>query len=283
MKPLKLSLPTRKLLQQALCEDVGPGDITSDLLVPASARGQAKIIAREAGIFCGGEAAAFLCRAASAKIRVRFRVGKGAAFKKNHTVMILEGDVRGILRAERTVLNLLGHLCGIATRTHELVRRVKPYGVKVLDTRKTLPLWRELEKDAVRAGGGYNHRFGLYDEVFVKENHRPYGRLRQLMRLPRRFVLEVRNDAEIRQAFFLKPRVILLDNFSPARLRKAVRWIKSQDPYVLCESSGGITAANAAVFARTGIDQVSSGAITHSAASVNFSLLLNRGNLKEIR
>ena len=265
---------TYQRLRDALKEDIGAGDITSNLLISQNTLGKAVILARESGIFCGAPVLSCLFHFADPNLKMKFPVKEGKAFSKNKIVFEAEGNLRSILKAERTALNLLGHLSGVATQTHALAQKVKKFGVKILDTRKTTPLWRELEKYAVRTGGGMNHRFGLYDEIFVKENHRLWKNLGKLSRYPRKFEIEVRNEKEIRKALKLKPRVILFDNFSPAKLKRAAAFVKKQDAKVICEASGGVTAANAASFAKTGVDWISSGAITHSVKSINFSLLI---------
>ena len=187
-------------------------------------------------------------------------------------MITLEGRVHSILKAERTALNFLGHLSGIAAETRRFVERVRKYRVKIFDTRKTLPLWRGLQKYAVRAGGGHNHRFGLWDEIFVKGNHRPCGDLSKLKHVPRKFVIEVRNLKELKQALTFRPRVILFDNFSPKALTRAVKVARGADPKVILEASGGITLQNVARFAAAGVDQISAGSLTHSVKSIDFSL-----------
>jgi len=151
------------------------------------------------------------------------------------------------------------------------VKAVKKYRVSILDTRKTTPLWRELEKNAVRVGGGKNHRMGLFDQVFVKENHRK-GDLRKLKRFPKQWVLEVRNQKEIEEALELKPTVMLLDNLSPAKLRQKVKWIRARNKRIRLEASGGVALKNVAGIAATGVDQISVGALTHSVAGLDLSL-----------
>ncbi len=182
--------------------------------------------------------------------------------------------MRSILRAERTVLNLLSHLCGVATRTRQFVEKVKKYPVFILDTRKTMPLWREAEKYAVKAGGGKNHRMGLYDAIFVKENHRPYGQLARLRQYAGKFEIEVRNLRELTEAFILRPRVILLDNFKPHLLREAVMLARKTHPEIILEASGGVTLQNVGQYAATGVDWISVGSLTHSVPAIDFSLLI---------
>lgn len=270
----QLSEATQLLIHAALAEDMGDGDITSEIMVPEKAKGKAVIIARESGIFCGAPVLEEVFHAADPRLKARFLARDGSAIKKNAQVVQIEGPVRGILAAERTALNFLGHLSGIATETRKYVEAVKKYHVLILDTRKTTPLWREIEKYAVQAGGGRNHRMGLYDAVFVKENHRPYGDLNQLSRFKGSVEIEVRNQAELKEAVKLNPRVILFDNFTPARLNEAVRTARALSPETILEASGGINLENAAHYAAMGVDWISVGALTHSVRSLNFSLLM---------
>ena len=270
----KFSKSTYLLLQEALREDLGSGDCTSKLMIPSGSKASAQILAKESGIFCGKEIARFLFQELDPKSRLNFHVSDGQSFKKGKVLLDLQGNLQAILAAERTVLNFLARLCGIAALAHQFVQKAKLYGVKILDTRKTTPLWRELEKYAVKTGGGFNHRFGLYDEIFVKENHKAFGNLQKLKKVPRKFVIEVRNQKEIEEALSLKPRVILFDNFSLRSLKQAVKNVRRRDSTVLLEASGGVTLHNIADYARTGVDQISIGALTHSTPSIDLSLLI---------
>jgi len=271
---LKLSPLTRRKLKEALREDVGSGDLTSKVLIARRSRGKAVIRAREGGIFCGRAVARELFRRVDPRLKIKCYVRDRARFSKNKVILRVEGSVRSILAAERTVLNFLGRLSGIATLTRAFVDRVKKYRVAILDTRKTTPLWRGFEKYAVRCGGGVNHRLGLHDEIFVKDNHWKAGDLSKLRKYPRGFVIEVRNARGLSQALRLSPRVILFDNFSPAALGRAVRSARKADSRVLFEASGGVTLANVGRIAATGVDRISVGRLTHSATSIDFSLFL---------
>lgn len=271
---MKLCPQTRGRLKAALAEDTGGGDITSNLLIPAAACAKAVIVAREKGVFCGAPVLAELFRIADPGLKARFLVMEGKTFRKNQKVVLLKGKVRSILRAERTALNFLGRLSGIATMTRRYVERIQGSKTQVFDTRKTTPLLREFEKYAVKTGGGQNHRMGLYDAVFVKENHRRFGRLSQLRKVSGHFEIEVRNLKELSQALALNPRVILFDNFSPAKLKEAVTLARKAGRRIILEASGGIRLANIARFAAAGADRISSGALTHSPQCVDFSLLI---------
>ncbi len=263
----------KNLLRQALKEDIGKGDVTSRLLVPAKRRGRAAVIAREKGIFYGAEIVREIFRI-SGGVTVRFFIKDGQAFRAGKTLFELNGRVRGILEGERTALNFLGHLCGVASKTKVFAEAAKKYGVKILDTRKTTTLLRSFEKKAVLAGGGMNHRMGLYDEIFVKENHRRYGSLEKLRRFPGKFEIEVRSLKEAAAAVKLKPRVILFDNFSPQALKKAAAYVRNQNQKIILEASGGITLQNVRSFASAGVDWISVGALTHSVKAVDLSLLI---------
>jgi nicotinate-nucleotide pyrophosphorylase (carboxylating) len=273
--PFKISQQTKSFLKVALKEDIGQGDKTTELLIPRNARGKAVIIARESGVFCGLPVVYELFRILDPSLKIQFFVSEGERFSKNKIVIRVQGDISSILKVERTVLNFLSRLSAIATKTRQFVDRVKGFPVFILDTRKTTPLWREIEKYAVRVGGGRNHRMGLYDAIFVKENHRPYGNLQRLRPFRGQFEIEVRNLKELKEALKLVPRIILLDNFSPAGLRRAVQWARDSHPEVILEASGGITLENVAHYAAMGVDWISVGALTHSVKSIDFSLLVS--------
>ncbi|MBI3313639.1 MAG: carboxylating nicotinate-nucleotide diphosphorylase [Candidatus Omnitrophica bacterium] len=268
------SRQTKALLKAALREDIGKGDITSRILISPAAKGRAVIFAREKGVLCGIPVAEELFRLVDPHLRPKFFIQEGRPFRKNKKIAEIEGPVLSLLKAERTVLNFFGHLSGIATLTRRFVERVKRDPVLVLDTRKTTPLWRELEKYAVRVGGGKNHRMGLYDAVFVKENHRPYGNLERLKKFSGKFEIEVRNIKELKEALKLHPRVILFDNFSPLNLRRGVQIARHAHPQIILEASGGITLENVVHYAAMGVDWISIGSLTHSVKSIDFSLLI---------
>ncbi len=272
----KPSAGTRRLIRAALAEDLGGGDRTTDLLIPPSAQGRAEIVARSDGFFCGAPVVEEVMSAAGGKVDLEFPVGEGQPFRKGAVVVRLKGAVSSILKGERTTLNFIARLSAIAAQTRRYVEAVKRYPVLILDTRKTTPLWRELEKYAVRCGGGKNHRMGLYDAVFIKENHRPYGDLSKLKSVRGRFEIEVRNQEELKQALKYQPRVILFDNFTPSRLNQAVHYCRRVSPETTLEASGGITLENVAHYAAMGVDWISVGALTHSVKSQDFSLLLKK-------
>lgn len=267
-----LSRFTINLIRLALLEDIGQGDITSNLLISKTASGKAKIISKAPGIFSGMAAASAIAQLTG--IEIEFFIHEGAALKKNQCVMEISGKIRDILRAERVLLNFIGHLSGVATQTKQFVKTVQGTKTKILDTRKTTPLWRELEKTAVRAGGGCNHRFGLYDYVLVKENHRRFGDLKKLGNKSD-FEIEVRNFDELMEAFELGAEVAMLDHFTPAQAKKAVQIRNRISPQTQLEASGNMTLKTVRAYAQAGVDSISIGALTHSVPAHDFSLLID--------
>jgi len=271
----KVSETTKRFLKEALKEDVGKGDVTTGILFPATARTRGVILAKERGIFCGRPILEELARFLDPSLKMKFLVPEGKPFRKNQIVIQLNGCVRSILKGERTLLNLLGRLSGISTLTRQYVEAVKRYPVLILDTRKTTPLWREIEKYAVRIGGGRNHRMGLFDAIFVKENHRIHGDFQKLDPYRGCFEIEVRNLKELKEALRLTPRVILFDNFTPARLHRGIQMARQENPAIILEVSGGMTLDNVAQYAAMGIDWISVGSLTRSQNSIDFSLLIH--------
>lgn len=274
--------PVLHLIRAALSEDVGGGDVTSEFFVSAEAACRARIVAREAGIMAGGVVATRVFHEVEPRLTTHAEVPDGAAFERGEVLLRIIGPTRGVLTGERTALNFLQRLCGIATMTKRYVEAVKPHPVKVLDTRKTTPGWRWLEKMAVRAGGGTNHRMGLHDRVMVKDNHLLADeRLEDLQTAIRR-VKEARHGIQVEleadtleqvKRFLTLEGVdmILLDNMPPAKLREAVQLVNGR---VFLEASGGITLDTIAEVAATGVDAISTGALTHSVRALDLSLEL---------
>lgn len=271
---------TIELIHAALAEDIGPGDVTSAYFLSDSARGKARIVAREAGIVSGMEIAETVFKEVDSGLGLWVLTPDGARFAAGDTLLEIEGRVRSILTAERTALNFLQRLSGVAAMTARYVEAVKPHPVEVWDTRKTTPGWRVLEKQAVRHGGGVNHRMGLYDAVMVKDNHlAANGGLDALQEAIHR----VRADhpgmrvqleaATLEQlADFLSLSgvdLILLDNMSVAQLRQAVALNAGR---LWLEASGGITLDTIAEVAATGVNSISSGALTHSVRALDLAL-----------
>lgn len=272
---------TLAIIQQALTEDIGTGDHTALSTVPASARGSARLLVKQDGVLAGVELAEAICAHFDPGLKLRVLIQDGASVKKGDVAFTMSGPARSILTAERTVLNFMQRMSGIATLTHRFVEALEGTGCKVLDTRKTTPTLRALEKWAVRIGGGTNHRFGLYDMVMIKDNHSDLsGGIPKAIDAAKRYLadnaldlpieVETRNLDEVRQALSV-PGVhrIMLDNFGLDELRAAVKFINGAVP---TEASGGITLQNARQYAGCGVDYISVGALTHSAGSLDLSL-----------
>jgi len=264
----------------AIQEDIGAGDVTTEFFVPATLHGSARILAHEKAIVAGTETAAEIFRRVDRAVHIQVIGADGSEVNAGDVIIEIRGLARSILKAERVALNFLQRLSGIATLTRKFVDAAANDHVKILDTRKTTPGLRALEKAAVLAGGGANHRFGLFDMVLVKDNHlvshsgfaafaETVRRLRQERPGMR---IEVEADRLEQVRTFLKINdvdVILLDNMKPAQIREAVALGKNK---VKFEASGGITLKNVRQIAATGVDYISIGALTHSARAIDLSL-----------
>jgi nicotinate-nucleotide pyrophosphorylase (carboxylating) len=271
----------RDLIRRALAEDIGSGDVTTLALVPSGARVKAVILSRKNYVISGTEIARAVFQAVDRRLHCRMIVHDGKCAKRGQAVMIVEGRARSILTAERTALNFLQRMSGIASLTAQFVAHAKKHGVTILDTRKTTPNLRILEKYAVLCGGGKNHRFGLFDRFLIKDNHRRLWRRGKAARLDeaifqarKRFPgipveVEIENEAELKSALKAKPEWVLLDNMTPIRLRKCVKICEGRS---LLEASGGINLSNVASVAATGVDVISLGCLTHSAPAADLSL-----------
>jgi nicotinate-nucleotide pyrophosphorylase (carboxylating) len=271
---------TLALIRAAITEDIGSGDVTSEYFIPSTSTSKANLVAREAGVLSGGEVALAVFAEIDPSLEVRCLKRDGDSLTVGDTVMEISGSTRSLLSAERTALNFLQRLCGVATLARRYVEAVKPHAVKVLDTRKTTPGWRLLEKNAVRDGGGTNHRIGLYDQVMVKDNHLvASGSMEALQAAIDRvnqerpeIKVQLEADSLEQVKTFLDLRgvdMILLDNMSPALLREAVRLNAGR---LFLEASGGITLSTIQDVAATGVDAISVGAITHSARALDLAL-----------
>jgi nicotinate-nucleotide pyrophosphorylase (carboxylating) len=271
---------TLALIRAAITEDMGSGDVTSEYFIPSTSRSKANLVAREAGVLSGSEVALAVFAEIDPSLEVRCLKRDGDSLTVGDTVMEISGSTRSLLSAERTALNFLQRLCGVATLARRYVEAVKPHAVKVLDTRKTTPGWRLLEKNAVRDGGGTNHRIGLYDQVMVKDNHLvASGSMEALQaaidrvnqeRPAVKVQLEADSLAQVKTFLDLRGvDMILLDNMSPALLREAVRLNAGR---LFLEASGGITLSTIQDVAATGVDAISVGAITHSARALDLAL-----------
>ena len=263
-----------RVVAAALAEDVGDGDRTTAVLVPDGARCRAVLVLEEPGVVCGVPVAAAVFRALDASVRVDALVAEGTAVTEVPAVVAqIEGHARAVLTGERVALNLLGRLCGIASLTRRFTELVEGTGTTVLDTRKTTPGLRALEKYAVRCGGGANHRAGLYDAILVKENHLRIagGITAAVAKLNGAARVEVEAETldQVREALDSGVGRILLDNMSPEEVREAVALTAGRAEL---EASGGVSLATVRAYADTGVDFVSVGALTHAARSLTVSL-----------
>jgi nicotinate-nucleotide pyrophosphorylase (carboxylating) len=266
-----------EIVARALAEDVGDGDVTTAATVPAQARARAFITQKAPGVVFGLQAAGQTFRLLDPAMAFDALTDEGE-WRDGGAVAELEGAARAILTGERTALNFLQRLSGVATLTARCVEAVEGTGVRILDTRKTTPGLRMLEKAAVRAGGGTNHRTGLYDEILIKENHAAIaGGVGAAVRMARErapalpLEVECRDLGEVEEALAAGAPRILLDNMSPAQLRAAVRHV---DGRAELEASGGVTLQTLREIASTGLQFISVGALTHSAPALDLSLIL---------
>jgi nicotinate-nucleotide pyrophosphorylase (carboxylating) len=279
------------LIQSALKEDIGRGDITTKTLIPPTKYIRSVIIARQSGIIAGLPLVTLIYRQLDKQVRVKLYCRDGASVSKGKRLALVVGPARTILTGERVVLNFLQRLSGIATYTNKFVSKVRGYRTRILDTRKTVPGWRYLDKYAVKVGGGRNHRFGLYDAVLVKGNHlrvlqnknqsdsrldlipEVINRLRRVYNCRHTIEAEVTNLNEFSSALDARPDIIMLDNMPLGQVKKAVALLRhSPAPRPLLEVSGGVNLENVTAIARTGVDFISIGALTHSAPALDLAM-----------
>jgi len=273
--------PLSELVARAIAEDVGTGDITAEAVVPADARASARIIQKAPGVISGFGAAAETFEQVGAD-RFESLVGEGVwSDEIPRDIARVSGPARSILTGERTALNFLAHLSGIATLTTQFVEAARPGRAEILDTRKTTPGLRVLEKAAVAAGGGRNHRMGLHDAILIKENHSDLaGGVAEAVARAREaqptipIEVEVRDAEEVKAALDANADTILLDNMTIAGIRAAVAARDASDSDATLEASGGVSLQTVPEIASTGVDFISVGAITHSAPALDLSLLL---------
>ncbi len=293
------------LVRRALEEDVGTGDVTVLATVPALASGRARILAREPLVVAGLPIVEMVFAALDPAIQVEFLARDGDVVEKRRDLVRFSGRARAILTGERTALNFLSHLSGVATLTRRFVEKLAGTRAKIRDTRKTTPGLRMLEKYAVKMGGGTNHRFGLYDAILLKENHIALaGGMKEALDMAHAFAsaqmssrsttayeavggdagtggnsllsvqIEVRDEEELREALGAGAMAVLLDNMTPEQARSCVQIVRAVRSECMVEISGGITLENARDYAETGVDYLSAGMLTHSAAAANLSLLV---------
>jgi nicotinate-nucleotide pyrophosphorylase (carboxylating) len=270
------------LIDASLAEDVGDGDFTTLWTIPAERPAEATIVAKAPGVIAGSEVAAEVFRRVDPDLRLEVAAGDGTAVAPGDVVMRIAGSARAILTAERTALNFLQQLSGVATVTRRYVDAIAGTGARVIDTRKTTPAMRLLEKAAVVAGGGANHRVGLYDMVMIKDNHiAAAGGIMAAVEAVRvrnqrglRVEVETSTLAEVGEALAARVDRVMFDNMDPATLRAAVALAAAAEPRPETEASGGITLETIRAAAETGVDFISVGALTHSAPALDLSLRL---------
>ena len=273
----------RSFIKTALQEDIGHSDITTEAIVPSEHKSRAKIVAKEACVLAGLYVAIEVFRTLESDVTIIFHHKDGEHIEAGHTICELEGTTRALLSGERLALNLLQRLSGIATLTAEFVKEISDTDAKVVDTRKTTPGLRALEKYAVRVGGGANHRFGLFDGILIKDNHIvAAGSIKEAVQRARRTThhlmkveVEVTNMAELKDAIEAGADVVMLDNMGIEEMKEAVEYVRSVKPNVIVEASGGISLDNLKEVASTGVDIISVGALTHSATAVDISMYLS--------
>lgn len=278
----KLKEDMGKLVERALEEDIGDGDLTTELVLKEEQFTQSSIIAKEEGILAGVEMAEISFSKVDETLQVETFLEDGDPFNQDSTIMKISGNGSSMLKAERVALNFLGRLSGIASLTAEFVSKVEETGAVILDTRKTTPTLRNIEKYAVRAGGGTNHRMGLYDQILVKENHaawagglgkavknviRSVGKERDFIQV----IVEARNKKDVEEAMIMGVDRILLDNMSPEEVKNIRNDLPKKWPI---EVSGGINLDNVRAYADAGAGYISVGMLTHSVKSSDFTMLM---------
>lgn len=269
----------QQIIEQAMQEDIGRGDVTTDSIIPPDLNFEGEFIAKSDGILAGLEVTWLCFQQMDKRIIFSTSLHDGERVSRGDVFAVINGPARGILSAERVALNFLQRMSGIATMTHQFVRAVEGTAAIILDTRKTAPGLRILDKWAVQLGGGRNHRFGLYDMVLIKDNHitvargitAAVNRVRENMQDDLLIEVEVKNLDELREALSLQVDRILLDNMSIEDMQKAVRQVNQRIPL---EASGNVQLDNVAAIARTGVDYISVGTLTHSVTALDISLLL---------
>jgi len=268
------------IVRHALIEDIGHGDITTQLTIPKEKKVEASIIVKENCVICGLQVAEKVFKTIDGSIKFKSLFKEGQEVKSGKTIIKVSGLASSILSSERVALNLLSMLSGIATKTREYVSQIEPYKTKITDTRKTLPGLRDLQKYAVRVGGGHNHRMGLDEMILIKDNHIKITEgYEKLPSVPKGFKIEieVQNLDEFKHALHFKPDVIMLDNMGLADIKEAVKIrdnteFKSHHLPTKLEASGGVDFESVKKIAATGVDIISIGALTHSVKAIDMSL-----------
>lgn len=275
---------SKAIIAAALKEDMGRGDITSRIFISKEKKVKAVILLKQDAVIAGIELAEEVFKTADKSLKFKARCLDGSRQKKGRIIAVIEGSARSILGAERAALNFLSHLSGVASLSWEYARRIHPYKAGILDTRKTIPGLRGLEKWAVALGGGYNHRKGLWDGILIKDNHLKImgerfwvdglKKARRTVGPEMKIEIEVKTLAEFKKALKIKPDIIMLDNMNIARIRQAlrIRGAAGLTQRVKLEVSGGVNLDNVREIAKTGVDTISIGALTHSSKAIDLSL-----------
>ena len=279
-KPVINAERLEAIVRHALIEDIGRGDITTQLTIPKEKMIKSKIIAKEDFLLCGIIVAEKVFKSVDSSVEFTRKIQEGRPVKAKKTIAVISGKASSILTAERVALNLLSLLSGIATKTREFVNEIEPFKTKITDTRKTMPGLRELQKYAVRIGGGHSHRIRLDEMILIKDNHiKATDGYSKLPSVPKgyKIEIEVQNLEEFKHALYFKPNIIMLDNMNIEDIKEAVKIrngteFKSHHLPTKLEASGGINLKNIKEFASTGVDIISIGELTHSVKSVDVSL-----------
>lgn len=278
-EPIQIDDYSRQLIRQTLAEDIQSGDVTTDATIDEGTKAHTDVTAKQAGIVCGLPVFAEVYRLLDPEITIQFTVPEGSHVEPKTKVIVMDGPLGSILTGERVALNFLGMMSGIATKTAMFVEAVAHTPCKICDTRKTIPLMRKFQKYAVRAGGGINHRIGLYDMVLIKDNHIDgCGGITKAVSLAKekwhgklKIETETRTLEEVKEAVEAGADRIMLDNMDVETMRQAVEMIQWRAE---TEASGGITLETVAEIAETGVDLISVGALTHSFTCMDYSKLI---------
>jgi len=274
---IKENIEVQKIVEQSLLEDIGTGDITTEYIIPSNLKAKGIIKTSEEGVVAGLDIACLVFKKLDSEINFQSKIKDGEKILPEEILAEITGSAQTILKGERVALNFLQRMSGIATITSKFCQEVKDFPVRIVDTRKTTPGLRILEKYAVRMGGGYNHRFGLYDAVLIKDNHIAVaGGIRSALNSVRKQIshtakieVEVENLYQLQEALKMKADIIMLDNMDLETMKKAVKMAKGK---ASIEASGGITLEKVREIAQTGVDLISVGALTHSVKALNISM-----------
>ncbi len=270
------TIKLKSMLEQFYLEDIGDGDLSSDFLFPESAVGELTIIAKMDGIFCGNKVIEYGLRVVDSALTVVSHVEDGDSIKKGAVLAVASGPVGSLLKSERVILNLIQRMSAIATETNRVVKKISGTGTKVVDTRKTVPGLRMLDKYAVRIGGGFNHRNGLFDAVMLKDNHLAFaGSITKAVETVRAKVghtvkieVEIESFEQLQEAVQAKADIIMFDNCTPEMIKE---WRKSVPDTIITEASGMITNDTIRAYAESGVDYISLGYLTHSVKALDIS------------